>query len=183
MLYDDKILCINTLFGLLFSVMMLISWLLSFIILLFINLYLCIILTTCGCDAFLFTIISSNPDCRSLQCKLSKWWFFAEFIWKCILRKQNQKLLAIILGTMSAAILLAEATLLPSGVDLSLFSILVNSVKSEEVFVQVIISFFVSFPFIIKIEVMHLVLYTTSNAYLEAILSVFAIEYDYVRFM
>lgn len=37
---------------------------------------------------------------------------------------------------MSAAILLAEATLLPSGVDLSLFSILVNSVKSEEVFVQ-----------------------------------------------
>lgn len=59
-----------------------------------------------------------------------------EFIWKCILRKQNQKLLAIILGTMSAAILLAEATLLPSGVDLSLFSILVNSVKSEEVFVQ-----------------------------------------------
>ncbi|KAH9712881.1 LMBR1-like membrane protein [Citrus sinensis] len=35
-----------------------------------------------------------------------------------------------------AAILLAEATLLPSGVDLSLFSILVNSVKSEEVFVQ-----------------------------------------------
>lgn len=59
-----------------------------------------------------------------------------EFIWKCILRKQNQKLLAIILGTMSAATLLAEATLLPSGVDLSLFSILVNSVKSEEVFVQ-----------------------------------------------
>ncbi|KAH9712882.1 LMBR1-like membrane protein [Citrus sinensis] len=59
-----------------------------------------------------------------------------EFVWKCILRKQIQKLLAIILGTMSAAILLAEATLLPSGVDLSLFSILVNSVKSEEVFVQ-----------------------------------------------
>ncbi|KAH9712880.1 LMBR1-like membrane protein [Citrus sinensis] len=73
---------------------------------------------------------------RSLYRKLSKWWFFAEFVWKCILRKQIQKLLAIILGTMSAAILLAEATLLPSGVDLSLFSILVNSVKSEEVFVQ-----------------------------------------------
>ncbi|XP_044469949.1 LMBR1 domain-containing protein 2 homolog A-like isoform X1 [Mangifera indica] len=59
-----------------------------------------------------------------------------EFIWKCILRKQFEKLLAIIFGTMTAAILLAEATLLPSGVDLSLFSILINSVKSEEVFVQ-----------------------------------------------
>ncbi|XP_031262590.1 LMBR1 domain-containing protein 2 homolog A [Pistacia vera] len=59
-----------------------------------------------------------------------------EFIWKCILRKQVEKLLAIVFGTMTAAILLAEATLLPSGVDLSLFSILINSVKSEEVFVQ-----------------------------------------------
>ncbi|XP_044485870.1 LMBR1 domain-containing protein 2 homolog A-like isoform X2 [Mangifera indica] len=60
-----------------------------------------------------------------------------EFIWKCILRKQIEKLLAIVFGTMTAAILLAEATLLPSGVDLSLFSILINSVKSEEVFVQI----------------------------------------------
>ncbi|KAK0604998.1 hypothetical protein LWI29_021756 [Acer saccharum] len=58
-----------------------------------------------------------------------------EFIWKCILRKQVKKASAIILGIMSAAILLAEATLLPS-VDLSLFSILVNSVKSQEVLVQ-----------------------------------------------
>ncbi|KAH7566871.1 hypothetical protein JRO89_XS08G0247100 [Xanthoceras sorbifolium] len=58
-----------------------------------------------------------------------------EFIWKCILRKQVEKAFAIILGIMSAAILLAEATLLPS-VDLSLFSILVNSVKSQEVLVQ-----------------------------------------------
>ena len=37
---------------------------------------------------------------------------------------------------MSAAILLAEATLL-TGVDLSLFSILINSVGKQEVFVQV----------------------------------------------
>ncbi|GLT33716.1 hypothetical protein SLA2020_082800 [Shorea laevis] len=60
-----------------------------------------------------------------------------EFIWRCILRKQLAKVLAIILGIMSVAILLAEATLLPSGVDLSLFSILINSVKHEEVLVQV----------------------------------------------
>ena len=38
---------------------------------------------------------------------------------------------------MSAAILLAEATLLPSRVHLSLFSILINSVKKQEVLVQV----------------------------------------------
>ena len=62
---------------------------------------------------------------------------FAEFLWRCILRKQFEKLLAIILGIMSAAILLAEATLLSSRVDLSLFSILVNSVKNQEVLVQV----------------------------------------------
>ncbi|XP_022751109.1 LMBR1 domain-containing protein 2 homolog A-like isoform X2 [Durio zibethinus] len=60
-----------------------------------------------------------------------------EFIWHCILTKQLKKILAIILGIMSAAILLAEATLLPRGVDLSLFSILINSVKEEEVLVQI----------------------------------------------
>jgi hypothetical protein len=38
---------------------------------------------------------------------------------------------------MSAAILLAEATLLPSGVDLSLFSILIKAVGKQEVLVQV----------------------------------------------
>ncbi|MBA0686942.1 hypothetical protein Goari_014509 [Gossypium aridum] len=59
-----------------------------------------------------------------------------EFIWRCILWKQLKKGLAIILGIMSAAILLAEATLLPRGVDLSLFSILINSVKKDEVLVQ-----------------------------------------------
>ncbi|KAK3155337.1 hypothetical protein QOZ80_2BG0201930 [Eleusine coracana subsp. coracana] len=60
-----------------------------------------------------------------------------EFIWRCILRKQLQKAFAIILGCMSAAILLAEATLLPSGVDLSLFSILIKAVGRQEVLVQV----------------------------------------------
>ncbi|KAM7523775.1 hypothetical protein LguiA_013677 [Lonicera macranthoides] len=60
-----------------------------------------------------------------------------ELMWRCILRKQLEKLLAIILGCMSVAILLAEATLLPRGVDLSLFSILIKSVGKEEVLVQV----------------------------------------------
>ncbi|XWS39755.1 hypothetical protein CRYUN_Cryun18bG0081600 [Craigia yunnanensis] len=60
-----------------------------------------------------------------------------EFIWRCVLRKQLEKLLAIIRGCMSAAILLAEATILPSGVDLSLFSILINSVGKQEMLVQV----------------------------------------------
>lgn len=69
-------------------------------------------------------------------------------MWRCILRKQLKKLLAIILGCMSAAILLAEATILPSGVDLSLFSILINAVGRQEVLVQV--NFFLRhgiFPF------------------------------------
>ncbi|XP_017970723.1 PREDICTED: LMBR1 domain-containing protein 2 homolog A isoform X1 [Theobroma cacao] len=60
-----------------------------------------------------------------------------EFIWRCVLRKQLEKLLAIILGCMSAALLLAEATILPNGVDLSLFSILINSVGKQEMLVQV----------------------------------------------
>jgi len=67
---------------------------------------------------------------------LNKWCFFAEFLWKCILRKQVEKGLAVILGIMSVAILLAEATLLPS-IDLSLFSILIKSVGTQEVLVQV----------------------------------------------
>nr|CAD1826937.1 unnamed protein product [Ananas comosus var. bracteatus] len=60
-----------------------------------------------------------------------------EFLWRCILRKQLQKALAVMLGCMSVAILLAEATLLPSGVDLSLFSILINAVGKQEVLVQI----------------------------------------------
>ncbi|KAL7001888.1 hypothetical protein U1Q18_003034 [Sarracenia purpurea var. burkii] len=60
-----------------------------------------------------------------------------ELVWRCILRMQLEKILALILGCMSAAILLAEATILPSGVDLSLFSILINAVGKQEVLVQV----------------------------------------------
>lgn len=48
--------------------------------------------------------------------------------------------MAIVLGCMSVAILLAEATILPSGVDLSLFSILINAVHNQEVLVQVNLS-------------------------------------------
>lgn len=61
----------------------------------------------------------------------------AELIWRCFMWKYVEKFLAIILGCMSAAILLAEATLLPSGLDLSLFSIMIKSVGKEEVLVQV----------------------------------------------
>ncbi|XP_028752340.1 LMBR1 domain-containing protein 2 homolog A [Neltuma alba] len=58
-----------------------------------------------------------------------------EYFWRCILRKHVEKGLAASLGTLSVAILLAEATLLP-GVDLSLFSFLIKSVGTREVFVQ-----------------------------------------------
>lgn len=60
-----------------------------------------------------------------------------ELVWRCILRKQLKKLSAIILGCLTAAILLAEATILPNGVDFSLFSILINAVETNEVLVQV----------------------------------------------
>jgi hypothetical protein len=47
------------------------------------------------------------------------------------------RVLAVILGCVSASILLAEATLLPSDVDLSLFSNLINAVGKQAVLVQV----------------------------------------------
>ncbi|KAK7319451.1 hypothetical protein RJT34_04172 [Clitoria ternatea] len=59
-----------------------------------------------------------------------------EFLWRCILFKQLEKSLAVILGFMSFAILLAEATILTSGVDLSLFSILIHAAGNHEVLVQ-----------------------------------------------
>ncbi|KAJ4753293.1 hypothetical protein LUZ62_087698 [Rhynchospora pubera] len=62
----------------------------------------------------------------------------SEFLWRCILRMQLQKGLAVMLGVISVAILLAEATLLPSGVDLSLFSNLINAVGRQEVLVQIV---------------------------------------------
>ncbi|XP_027345490.1 LMBR1 domain-containing protein 2 homolog A-like [Abrus precatorius] len=59
-----------------------------------------------------------------------------EFLWRCILWKQLVKSSAIILGIMSLAILLAEATILTRGVDLSLFSILIHAAGKKEVLVQ-----------------------------------------------
>ncbi|XP_012572400.1 uncharacterized protein [Cicer arietinum] len=59
-----------------------------------------------------------------------------EFLWRCILKKLLEKSLAVILGFMSFAILLAEATILPNGVDLSLFSILVHAAGQQEMLVQ-----------------------------------------------
>lgn len=47
------------------------------------------------------------------------------------------RVLAVILGCVSASILLAEATLLSSDVDLSLFSNLINAVGKQEILVQV----------------------------------------------
>ncbi|KAF8772639.1 hypothetical protein HU200_005603 [Digitaria exilis] len=60
-----------------------------------------------------------------------------EFVWRCLLRKQLMRVLSVILGCISASILLAEATLLPSDVDLSLFSNLIHVVGKKEVLVQV----------------------------------------------
>ena len=54
-----------------------------------------------------------------------------------MLKKQIQVVLAVVTGVMSAAILLAEATLLLSKLDLSLFSILIRFVKYDELLVQV----------------------------------------------
>ncbi|KAL8475150.1 hypothetical protein ACS0TY_031540 [Phlomoides rotata] len=69
--------------------------------------------------------------------KLGPYLSVAELVWRCILQKKLEKVIAVILGCMSIAILLAEATLLTSGVDLSLFSILIKSVGDQEVLVQV----------------------------------------------
>ncbi|XP_043721973.1 LMBR1 domain-containing protein 2 homolog A-like isoform X2 [Telopea speciosissima] len=79
--------------------------------------------------------VSSFRPCRTG--KIGSLLDMIELVWKCILRKQLEKLLAIILGCISAAILLAEATILPSGVDLSLFSILINAVRKQEALVQI----------------------------------------------
>ncbi|KAK4264948.1 hypothetical protein QN277_026061 [Acacia crassicarpa] len=67
--------------------------------------------------------------------KLGSFFDSLEYFWRCILRKHVEKGLAASLGILSVAILLAEATLLP-GVDLSLFSFLIKSMGTHEVFVQ-----------------------------------------------
>ncbi|XP_047973013.1 LMBR1 domain-containing protein 2 homolog A [Salvia hispanica] len=69
--------------------------------------------------------------------KIGSFLDMAELIWRCILRKQLERILAVILGCMSVSILLAEATMLASGVDLSLFSLLIKYVGDQEVLVQV----------------------------------------------
>ncbi|CAM0913751.1 unnamed protein product [Alopecurus aequalis] len=70
--------------------------------------------------------------------KLGSFLDHIEFIWRCILRKQFLKVVAVLLGCISAAILLAEATLLSTRVHLSLFSILINAAGKQEVIVQVV---------------------------------------------
>ncbi|KAI6699511.1 hypothetical protein NL676_013835, partial [Syzygium grande] len=87
-------------------------------------------------DATGWKFISSLRPARTGQ--LGAFLDTMEFIWRCILRKQLQKIFAILLGIMSAAILLAEATLLPTDVDLSLISILIKSVGEQELLVQVV---------------------------------------------
>ncbi|CAI9284602.1 unnamed protein product [Lactuca saligna] len=61
-----------------------------------------------------------------------------ELIWRCIVWRLLEKMFAVILGCMSAAILLAEATLLPSGLHLSVFSLLINSIGTKDMLVQVV---------------------------------------------
>ncbi|KAJ9552058.1 hypothetical protein OSB04_016103 [Centaurea solstitialis] len=61
-----------------------------------------------------------------------------ELVWRCILRKEVNKALAIILGCFSVAILLAEATILPRGVDFSFFSLIIKAVQTSGVLVHVV---------------------------------------------
>uniref|UniRef100_A0A0D9WNC0 LMBR1-like membrane protein n=1 Tax=Leersia perrieri TaxID=77586 RepID=A0A0D9WNC0_9ORYZ len=87
-------------------------------------------------DANGWKYVSGLRENRS--CTLGSFLDFIEFVWRCILRKQLLRVLAVILGCISATILLAEATLLPSDVDLSLFSVLTNVVGKQEVLIQVV---------------------------------------------
>ncbi|XP_024534652.1 LMBR1 domain-containing protein 2 homolog isoform X2 [Selaginella moellendorffii] len=61
-----------------------------------------------------------------------------EWIWRCSLRPKILRLFAIIFGGMTAALLIAEATLLPAKVDLSFFSFLINVTSDSEILVQVL---------------------------------------------
>ena len=64
----------------------------------------------------------------------------AEFVWRCQLRQLLVKASAVMLGIVSAAIVMAEATLLFEA-DLSLFSAIVGMVGDSEMLVQVILWF------------------------------------------
>ncbi|KAG6409135.1 hypothetical protein SASPL_132168 [Salvia splendens] len=61
----------------------------------------------------------------------------SELIWRCIVRKQLGRIMAVIWGCMTAAILVAEATIMLNDVDLSLFSVLINKIGRHELLVQV----------------------------------------------
>ncbi|KAG6406769.1 hypothetical protein SASPL_134379 [Salvia splendens] len=60
----------------------------------------------------------------------------SELMWRCIVRKQLGRIMAVILGCMTAAILVAEATIMSNDVDLSLFSVLINKIGRHELLVQ-----------------------------------------------
>lgn len=65
----------------------------------------------------------------------------AEWVWRCLVSQQLMRLLALILGLMSVAIIFAEATMLSQEwVDLSLFSILIRSAGLQEEVVQLLVS-------------------------------------------
>lgn len=61
-----------------------------------------------------------------------------EWMWHCILKQFLQRVLAVTLGGMSCALLIAEATLLPDRLDLSLFSLFIKRVENREMPVQIV---------------------------------------------
>lgn len=60
----------------------------------------------------------------------------AEYVWRCQLRKNVVMVLAALLGAMSVAIVMAEATLVFEA-DLSLLSLIIRGVGDSEILVQV----------------------------------------------
>lgn len=60
----------------------------------------------------------------------------AEYVWRCQLRHYVVKVSAVLLGTMSVAIVMAEATLMFEA-DLSLFSLILRVMGESEILVQV----------------------------------------------
>ncbi|XP_020586630.1 LMBR1 domain-containing protein 2 homolog A-like isoform X2 [Phalaenopsis equestris] len=87
------------------------------------------------CDSTRWKYISSFRGSRTGA--LGSFVDTLEFLWRCFLKNRVKKCAAVLLGCMTVAILLAEATILPSGVDLSLFSILINTVGKQEMLVQI----------------------------------------------
>lgn len=81
---------------------------------------------------------NSNWDVWVRHCKLLKSLsiflinlnLFAEYVWRCQLRQYVVKVSAVMLGIMSVAIVMGEATLTIEA-DLSLFSLLLRNTYSE----------------------------------------------------